>query len=84
MIRRAISSDPAENEQWKTWRDFWLINWGWQKVLAEPSMFRKTAKNGVVRMEVDKDELLVTAPTQADLDILPAPLKALKKSRYKN
>ena len=73
-----MPGDPAANAQWDTWRDHWLNNWGWQKVLAEPSMFWTTTQNGVARMEVDNDDFLVTAPTQADLDILSVPLKAWK------
>ena len=71
-----MPGDPAANAQWNTWRDFWLGNWGWTKVLAEPSMFWIQLPSGVARMEVDNDNFLVTAPTQADLDTLARPLQA--------
>lgn len=76
VMRRAMQGDPAANAQWDHWRDYWLGNWGWQKVLAEPSMFWIQTANGVARMEVDNDDFLVTAPTKADLDRLAEPLKA--------
>lgn len=75
VMRRAMQGDPAANAQWDSWRDHWLRNWGWTKVLAEPSMFWTTTKNGVARMEVDNDDFLVTAPTENDLHQLTAPLK---------
>ena len=78
VLRRAMPGDPAANAQWDTWRDHWLSNWGWQKVLAEPSMFWTATKNGVARMEVDNDDFLVTAPTQQDLDMLSEPWKSWK------
>lgn len=50
------------------------MNWGWVKVLAEPSMFWTRTKNGVARVEVNNVNFLVTAPTQEDLEALSAPL----------
>lgn len=78
VLRRAMPGDLAANAQWDGWRDFWLQNWGWNKVLAEPSMFWTTTKNGVARMEVDNNDFLVIAPTQADLDVLSVSLQAWK------
>lgn len=70
-----MQGDPAANAQWDKWRDHWLSNWGWAKVLAEPSMFWTSTKNGVARMEVDNDDFLVTAPTEEDVHRLAQPLK---------
>lgn len=76
VLRRAMPGNPAANAQWNIWRNLWIGNWAWKKVLADSSMFWIMTTNGVARMKVDNDDFLVTAPTQADLDILPAPLKA--------
>ena len=38
-------------------------------------MFWIQLPSGVARMEVDNDDFLFTAPTQADLDTLARPLK---------
>lgn len=67
VMRRAMQGDPAANSQWDKWRDHWLENWGWKKVLAELSMFWTQTRNGVARMEVDYDDFLVTAPTEGDI-----------------
>lgn len=78
VLRRAMPKNPSANAQWDTWRDFWLNKWSGNKVLAETFMFWTTKKNGMVRMEVDNYDSLVTEPTQAYLDLLSAPLIAWK------
>lgn len=63
VLRKALPGNPAENAQRTTWRDFWIVNWGWKKALAETSMFWTTKKNDVANVEVDNDDFLVTAPS---------------------
>ena len=70
-----MPGDKSANQAWDTWRDHWLKNWGWSKVLAEPSMFRTMTTNGIARMEADNDDFLVIAPTLQDLDNLAKPLE---------
>lgn len=45
-------------------------------MLSELFMFWTMTKSGVAKTEVDNDDFLATAPTQADLDMLTALLKA--------
>ena len=75
VLQRAIPGDKSANQAWDTWRDHWLSNWGWTKVLAEPSMFHTMTANGIARMEADNDDFFVIAPTLEDLDNLARPLE---------
>ena len=61
VMRRAMQGDPAANQQWDTWRDFWLKSWGWNKVMAEPSMYWIDTKSGIARMEANNYDFLVRA-----------------------
>ena len=58
LLRRAMPGEKSANQNWDSWRDYWLKNWGWTKVLPEPSMFWINTPNGVARMEADNDDFL--------------------------
>ena len=73
LLRRAMPGEKSANQNWDSWRDYWLKNWGWTKVLAEPSMFWISTPNVVARMEADNDDLFISAPTDTDLDNLEKP-----------
>lgn len=74
VLRRAMPGDKSANQSWDSWRDQWMKNWGWKKVLAEPSMFVIETRNGTARCEADNDDFLLSAPTEEDLDALSKPL----------
>lgn len=74
-LRRAMPRDKSSNQSWDARRDYWLTNWGWTKVLDEPSMFVTKTKRGVARMEADNDDFFITAPTDDDLDLLSKTLE---------
>ena len=76
-----MPGEKSANQAWDTWRDHWLSNWGWTKVLAEPSMFHTMTANRIARMEADNDDVLVIAPTLEDLDNLARPLEAWQIKR---
>lgn len=69
-----MPGEKSANQNWDSWRDYWLKNWGWAKVLADSSMFWINAPNGVARIEADNDNFFISAPTDKDLDNLSAPL----------
>ena len=73
LLRRAMPGEKPANQNWDSWRDYWLKNWGWTKVLAEPSMFWINTPNGVARMEADNDDFFISAPTDTDLDNMAKP-----------
>ena len=75
VMRRAMQGDPAANQQWDTWRDFWLKSWGWNKVMAEPSMYWIDTESGIARMEANNDDFLATAKNLKTLEKLAQPMK---------
>lgn len=44
---------------------YWLANWGWHKVLPEPSVFWISTDSGNALIEVGSDDFIVTAPDDA-------------------
>lgn len=66
---------PDANAAWERHRDWALTNWGWHRVQAEPAMFVVELPTGVARCEADNDDFLFTAPTDADVESLLAPLR---------
>ena len=73
LLRRSMPGEKSANLNWDTWRDYWVKNWGWTKVLSEPSMFIIHAPNKVARMEAGNDDFLMSTLTKADLDRLSQP-----------
>lgn len=73
LLRRAMPGEKSANQNWDSWRDHWITNWGWTKVLAEPSMFWINTPNGVARLEADNDDFFFSAPNDEDLDNITKP-----------
>lgn len=53
ILRKVMPGQPDANAPWGPWSDRWIIQWGWTKPLAEPSMPTIATKHGTFRMEVN-------------------------------
>eukprot|EP00173_Palmaria_palmata_P004417 Plantae.Rhodophyta-Palmaria_palmata.ctg5955.p1 GENE.Plantae.Rhodophyta-Palmaria_palmata.ctg5955~~Plantae.Rhodophyta-Palmaria_palmata.ctg5955.p1 ORF type:complete len:296 (+),score=29.01 Plantae.Rhodophyta-Palmaria_palmata.ctg5955:187-1074(+) len=73
LLRRAMPGEKSANQNWDSWRDYLITNWGLTKVLAEPNMFGINTENDVARLEADRDDFFFSAPSDADLDKLSQP-----------
>lgn len=70
-----MQGSPDANAQWDSFRDYWIVQWGWTRVQSEAATYTIATDAGSCAMQATSDDFFVTGPNHAVLDRVSAPFR---------